>query len=269
MRIKDHIAYRFLTDPKLTDELLEVAQPNEFRDVKKNGQNAKKESLSRLGMLYDVIKIHDQKAYYITDTVIDKLDMLKVSKKNGVYDWTIFKNIESCRLTFIFKNNALLRVRVVDDVIMFAHVDYEYYNKIDKAIHKTPGVLHLVNFWVDRNTGEQCDHFSHIDVQSIERFVYHLLCFFFLSENEEIIVQPGKKHLGRKQPGHLFNETEVPITIVNSRWNVTVIRTEGFAVRGHFAIRWAGKGKTEARMVFIEPFQKKGYIRRAGKELDT
>jgi hypothetical protein len=80
-----------------------------------------------------------------------------------------------------------------------------------------------------------------------------------------VLVEPGRKY-GTKKSGKLINTfTDIPLTIVNSKWNITSIRTEGFEVKGHFALRWTGEGRKIPKMVFIEPFQKNGYMRKSMK----
>lgn len=243
--------------------MMETVYPVQYQNV--GIGKGSEEDKDYLATLYHVISMHNQKAYYITDTVLDKLDMLKVSKKDGVYDWTVFKNVPDSKLTFIFRNNRLLRVLITHETIRFCHLEYTYYSAADKLKYRTPGTAYWINFWVDRTTGYQCDHFNSVDVKgAIETMVYHLLCFFYLSENTEIIVNPGKSYGTKKQPDALCNDVNVPVTIVNSNWNITSIRTEGFDVRGHFRLQ-PYPSENCTRMIFIEPFQKHGYVRKAAK----
>ena len=46
----------------------------------------------------------------------------------------------------------------------------------------------------------------------------------------------------------------------------TIIRSEGFGVKGHFRMQACGRNHREHRLVYIKPFEKKGYTRRAKKE---
>lgn len=190
-------------------------------------------------------------AYYITDTVNDKLDLLKIHKGPNGYDWTIFKDIPEGKKTFIFRGDAVLRFHVVGQLITFCYLK----NRLNP---------HVSIVWVDRVTNERHEAFVNELKQSIDELtLYRLLCFFYFSENEEIIVKPGQKHGTRKQPGAIYNESDLPVVIVNNNWNVTSIRNEGFDVSGHFRLQPHGKGLKERKMIFIEPFRKHGYIRKA------
>jgi len=223
------------------------------------------EEAQRLRVAHQLLSFEGQKAYYITNTVVDKLDMLKVSTKNGLYDWTVFKHIEPCKLTFIFRDNSLLRIWIHDDVIQFFQGSYVYYTKEEQARHRMPGTVNMVQLYVYRNTGELAANFFEVGSKTLEERFYKLLCFFFLSENEEIIVKPGKSYGTKKQPDALSNDTNVPIVIVNSCWNITSIRMEGFDVKGHFRLQPCGTALSETKMIFIQPFRKTGYVRKAVK----
>lgn len=260
MQLRNHIAYRFLTDDHLAHELMEHAYYSEYHRMGDDKGNEEDEG--KIRSLYEVISFHHQKAYYITNTVIDKLELLKVSRKDGLYDYTIFNNVADSKLTFIFKNNSLLRMHICDDMISFCYLKYDYYTAEEKLLHKVPGSILSVYFYVNRITGERCDHFAHKDVQGIEKMVYHLLCFFFLSENTEQVVAAGKSYGTKKQQDALSNDTNVPVTIVNSCWNVTSIRLEGFNVSGHFRLQ-PYPSLNCTKMIFIEPYGKLGYVRKA------
>lgn len=62
-----------------------------------------------------------------------------------------------------------------------------------------------------------------------------LLIFMKYCEVETKIVVPGRKveHAGNKY----INDTEQPIEIVDSTWFTTIIRSEGFGVKGHFRLQ--------------------------------
>ncbi len=74
-----------------------------------------------------------------------------------------------------------------------------------------------------------------------------------------------------RKRGQLFNckylsTLDKSITILDSTWFTNIIQQEGFKVRGHFALRACGEGKTQRRLVWISEFEKSGYERKAGIE---
>lgn len=263
MVLKNHIAYRFLTDVTLPMEMIETLHPVEFRKMLKSLEPGEDEYFdNKISTLFQFIGSDEQKAYYITNTVLEQFDHLKIKKiKDEMgehYDWTYFKNLKNQKVTFIFPNNSLLRFVIDDDILHFCQLNYT-------KIQGDNGNLGWVMFYVNRLTGEQCDHFNHIDVKTIELFIYSLLCFFYLSDNEFVELAPGAKS-GTRRDGKFINSFDkIPVTIVNSKWNITSIRIEGFTVCGHFATRWTGEGRVIPKLVFIEPFKKNGYVRKAKK----
>lgn len=262
MQLRNHIAYRFLNEPPFLTDILRSLLKTEVENMVRNVES--EEEMQKIAVLHRLLSIDGQKAYYITNTVVDKLDMLKVTNKNGRYDWTVFKNIADCKLTFIFKDNSLLRVWIHDQVIQFFHCKHIFYNKEEKSKYNASGNSIFSQVYVYRDTGELADQF-YVHAEGMEEKFYKLLCFFFLSENEENVISPGKSYGTKKQPDALSNDTNVPVTIVNSCWNITSIRTEGFDVRGHFRLQPCGPGLSDTKMIFIQPFKKEGYIRKAAK----
>lgn len=267
MVFRNHIAWRFLTDVNLTMEMCGETHPGDWKKLMEHGKYEKADfdkvikDMPQLESFMHLVSPTDAKNYYVTDTVMDKLDMLKVSKQGNHYNWMVFKNLKAQKLTLILPGNRLLRVRVSGSVV-------EIFWMIFKK-HKDPGAniegnMAWVMVYFNTETGELCEHFEHPDSYEIEELVYKLMCFFYLAENVEEIISPGKSH-GTRKTGKVINEFAFPITVVNSKWNVTSIRTEGFNVRGHFRIQPCGKGRSEYEVIFIDPFVKHGYTRKAGK----
>ncbi len=83
---------------------------------------------------------------------------------------------------------------------------------------------------------------------------------------ETKIVNPNEKQVfqGEKH----FNEMPFKITWLNSTWFTNIIRSEGFGVRGHFRMQPKKiNGENTHELIYIAPFEKHGYNRRAGKDI--
>ena len=70
MKLDNHIAYRFLTDDTLMVEMVSTMYPNYRTDT------TDKELEVKVMGLCDLVRKGNQKAYWITNTVVDKLGML-------------------------------------------------------------------------------------------------------------------------------------------------------------------------------------------------
>lgn len=88
-----------------------------------------------------------------------------------------------------------------------------------------------------------------------------LLCFIKYCPLETKIVNAGRKehHAGEKYK----NETARNIEILDSTWFTTIIRSEGFGVKGHFRMQPFGTALSQRKLIWIAPFEKEGYTRTA------
>jgi len=256
MKLENHIARRFLTDDALIGELLELMHPKYDKD------DIPHEVMST----YNCISTDGNKSYYLTKPVIDNFKLLKTKKSftEGIgehFDWTVFKDLPDCKATFIFPENYLVRMTLAHKVLHFCHISFKF-----KEGSKNFGEMYSIMFFIRLDTGELCSHMAHPDVKRVEDEIYRMLCFMYLTDNDEILLAPGAKH-GTKKAGKLINTLSVPITMVNSRWHTTTVRSKGFDVSGHFRLQpYPTKGTTE--LIYIQPFTKEGYTRKAGALLE-
>lgn len=95
--------------------------------------------------------------------------------------------------------------------------------------------------------------------------LFQMLSFFFFSELKTIELKPGQKK-GTRKNGN-YNATKSNITIVDSNWNITSVRTEGFGVTGHFRMQPCGKGNKNRKITWVNSYQKYGYIRKSKKQI--
>jgi hypothetical protein len=58
------------------------------------------------------------------------------------------------------------------------------------------------------------------------------------------------------------NKSKYPIEIIDSTWFTTLVKSDGFKVRGHLRLQPYGEGMTKRKLVWINEFQKNGYTRR-------
>lgn len=243
MRLDKHIAYRFLNDAQIWEQIIRMIKPNvtdgEITD-------------SKIESMRYFLSNEENKSYYITDTVTDKLKLLKIKTKDGRYDYTVFNELADQKCTFILKDNRLVRMTIDAEVMWFCYLTMSPDNYLETTF-----------FYIKRATGKETADSE--AVAEIEDYLYKLLCFIFLSETEEILLYPNQSYGTRKQ-GKVLNEIKQPLIIVNSNWNVTSIRTEGFNVSGHFRLQPYGQNRGMSRVKWIEPFEKSGYKKTSAKE---
>lgn len=88
-----------------------------------------------------------------------------------------------------------------------------------------------------------------------------MLLFVELSELRIDILQPNEK-VGKTKSNKVINKSKSDIIVVTHKWNVLSIRTESFLVSGHWRIQPYGKNREKKKLIYIDTFEKEGYIRR-------
>ncbi len=133
-------------------------------------------------------------------------------------------------------------------------------------LHKNPA-LHPTDDYI----GYSCWHIGlggkpeDYIVDDYHKKFFQILIFLKYTEPDVKIIPSGKK-VGTKKHGY-FNLTTNDIQVVDSTWNTTVIRTEGFSVDGHLRLQPCGEGRKKRKLIWIEPFEKHGYVRNAKSEM--
>lgn len=264
IKLENHIVTRLLTDKEFWIEICmaEFDSPATGRDG--TTINEPNEGWKNLLTL---LRAEQNKTYYVANTVMEKLPLLDSKKCMDIEGWKIFKSVPDFKNTFILPTgNTCIRVMKVGGFIYFCHFDFQFFPKEERT-RGVDGNLNWVLLYVDLDNGVVCDHFKSNDGQKLAPFLYTLMCYVKLCDNEIRVVEP-KQRYGTQKSGKIVNTLPFPITVINNNWNVTTITSGGFAVSGHCAIRWTGSGRVEPKLVYIQPFTKEGYVRKAGKDID-
>ena len=122
---------------------------------------------------------------------------------------------------------------------------YSYHNVIDES--EIISKAHNITYW-------QC-------------LIEYTLLFKHYAKVETIHVKPKEKVRDPNSKEKHFNETDIPINILDCRWFNNIIRDEPFGVRGHFRLqpKKDETGKWIKEMIYIKPFIKSGYKSKARK----
>lgn len=101
-----------------------------------------------------------------------------------------------------------------------------------------------------------------VDLQTFEIWIMVALLFKKYAEVETVEAKMGQKVAIPDTKDKLLWEFDMPATYVDCSWFREIVRKEGFMVSGHFRLQWY-PSRGEHRLIYIEPFQKHGYTRRA------
>jgi hypothetical protein len=270
MKLENHIVKKCLENP--TDFTIEVMEAIKGRRI--TVEDIEGETLNDIA---HVMSLKENKTYYITNSVIDRLELLDTKKCMDLEGWGLFKTLPDFKKTYIlpemskdyakYGGSGFVRVAKYGDLISFVHVSSKFLPPNERT-RTTDSSMYIVMLYIDmRKEGEgMCAHWNSEDGKTLAPFLYSLMCFVELCDNEIVVVQPKGKH-GTKKSGKIINTTPFPITIINNTWNITKIIDGKIQVCGHAQIYWTGAGRTQPKLLFKEPFTKEGYTRRSGKEL--
>ena len=95
--------------------------------------------------------------------------------------------------------------------------------------------------------------------------VLGLILFIKYCEVETKLIPPGKETTHRLQ--RYVNHTKVPIEILDATWFTTLVRSGAFTVGndtgGFFRWQAVGTERSERKLIWVSPYQKQGYTRKA------
>lgn len=103
--------------------------------------------------------------------------------------------------------------------------------------------------------------------QSAEQHLKSILLLKHYAKVETIYLKGKEKKKDTVTKEKHLNESNLPITILDSTWFNNIIRTSPFGVRGHFRLqpKKDASGKWIKELIYIKPFIKQGYNLKARK----
>ncbi|RYF78871.1 MAG: hypothetical protein EOO39_00180 [Cytophagaceae bacterium] len=112
------------------------------------------------------------------------------------------------------------------------------------------------------------EHLKGQATEDVMTTLINRLLFIEYFQVEKILLEQPNPNSGRTQVVRVQDEKHestinYPVNIIDARWYTTAIRDSPFAVSGHFRNQPRGKGRTSYELVYIHPYTKQGYVRRA------
>lgn len=198
--------------------------------------------------------------FYITKRVQDNANLIKIDKID--LDW--FKQLKSDNGIYIINKDEFLKYRIYEGSrINIVHFYREHITIIDKRFVQTKYDSYAIDL-----EDKEYKHLPGQKIENIHKFV-KLLLFIELAEITYEIVLPNRKlkvDLGDKADKGFFNGVGIDVTVVNTTWNKAVIVAGEFSVRGHLRVQPWGEGRKNYKLIWIDDYVKKGYVRNASKE---
>ncbi len=113
-----------------------------------------------------------------------------------------------------------------------------------------------------RTGSDSIDEVGAALIAAVQNFI--LFCHF-ADVDVRFVARPGSRE-ARKQSNDkdaFVNDTHFNVRHLTTNYYTTTCRDESFPVRGHFRMQPYGAGRSERKLIYISPFVKSGYHRRA------
>lgn len=157
--------------------------------------------------------------------------------------------------TFVMNKEEFFRLVRIGNNIYFVYIHY----RLD--------LLSYSVFRIDTHSGEYFGCYNDGLLWTLENFL-RVVIYIYFSKNEFVIVKGGERHGKTRKEGKVLNETKFDMTIIDSFWNKTIMRLEGFDVDGHFRLQACGRNHQDRKLIWINPFRKTQYVRKAKKDYE-
>lgn len=198
------------------------------------------------------------------------MEMAKKIKLDDSFDMTFLSNLPTKKATFLLGKELAFRYYKTQDtlhgVIYFLEGDIFSWVLFKVNLLTGDVVLPDVKGKDDVIPKNEIGFSQMDDVYESEQFKLFIQLLIFVELSELVIeVLPPNRTTGTKKSGKYFNQSRLDIAIVDSKWNITSIRNDGFLVNGFWRNQRYGKENRRVKYIFIAPFMKQGYIRKAKK----
>lgn len=185
---------------------------------------------------------HPRPFYYLIMASVDKCaEMIRI-KEN--FSCAMFNKIREGEHVYLLGKDEFFRFVKFNGAIRGS-----YWNKVNRAAFEI-GIL----------LAEDKYYFPSEYANEFHRII-RLMTFVELGDVEVVYLEKGRNNGKTIKDGKITNTSDFNVYVVDSSWNKLIIRTEGFAVRGHFRLQPCGHNMSERKLIWISSFEKNGYKR--------
>lgn len=199
-----------------------------------------------------------KKTYYLTDPFLKAIEKAqpKIVKDNLHID----NKLQDCGTLLFDKGTVVYALNPTDNFMKISIFGTSRTGLSSYAIVSTDGKV-FGNFPTMRD-GIIVD-----DQQMLNDWVHSILVVIYFIHNCEIEtreLKPNEKY--RDKGVKYFNESKSNVVILDCSWFTELIRNTPFTVNGFLRWQPVGEGRNKKKLIWVEPFTKKGYYRKAKKE---
>lgn len=196
------------------------------------------------------------KVYFISQSFADAYE--KAADK--LFESDLWGEVEDCNVCFIapWKEATVLNIKndKANKVISCDTYDFVQGNtlasvlKVDIDYSSGDKPKRSMFGWISEN------------LKNVEENVFNCVIMTLFIKYAEIEVKylPANKKVKDISTKYV-NETDSNIQVLDSTWFTTLVKSDAFKVRGHFRLQPCGAGMKDRKLIWINDFEKKGYVR--------
>lgn len=209
--------------------------------------------------------------YYITDPFVEAsnvlLSQMKKQKNADIINGWV-DNKDDFKICLIFEKMSFLFEKIGMKIFIFVVIgEVGYLNTVDfEKINDIGMPSSFVQLSTLIQSKEQRDIVVGLNTAMLNMIPF--LVFMDYAEVQEKIVKAGTKNKGISKKSGDSNLSEFNVIRLDSTYFTRIYREEGFSVSGHFRLQPCGEGLRDRKLIYINPFEKNGYTRRAKIEIE-
>lgn len=204
-------------------------------------------SIDRMFSFGEAAKKYPVKYFLIQQTVWKAAELIRIGEN---YTGRTLKDIKQGDYMYLIGKHEFIKFLVVPDGIKGL-----YYDEIKDIVFE---------WGIKMATGESF-HYKGFNKEFSR--IMQLLTFVELGDIEVTLINSLQHNKAPNKNDKIYNGTRNNVYVVDSTWNKLLIRTEGFAVRGHFKLQPCGPGLADRKLIWINAYEKDGYTRRPKAEI--
>jgi hypothetical protein len=214
--------------------------------------------------LFNVIELITDRDYANDNYLIRStaIDMAKEIPLDGKFDIMYLKQLPTKKATLLMGDKLAFKYYKNDNGVY----GVRYWMEGEGLAQSVNWTFFGVNFHSGNIIYPKNEHEHYEGEEALAdkdfRFFLQMVLFVELSELKVEVLEPNRK-TGTKRTGKFINQSKSKVHIVDSKWNVVSVRTDGFLVKGHW--RWQPykhEGESKVKCIWIDTFKKNGYIRK-------
>lgn len=243
-------------EPVSVEQAQEIAEEigalEQYEILMDSGREEQRKIINKVGDLIhttdlDFIKDDDSKYFLICDSVYKAAELIRIGEN---FTSRTLKDIKFGKYTYLMGKHTMIRFICAQGAIQGIYYDDLKNNAFEFGLEMEHGKYYFPK-----------------DCQKEFSQMMQVLTFVELGDIEIVTLARNTNNGGEKGKDKVHNASRNTVYVVDSSWNKLIIRTDGFAVRGHFRLQPCGVNHMDRKLMWINAFEKHGYTRRPRAEI--